>query len=64
MSKGSSPRPIADRQSFVERWDAIFKEKCPECQSPDWHVKHGSSACGMEAYANVCNECGHEWNIG
>lgn len=25
--KGDTPRPIADRKSYADNWDAIFKEK-------------------------------------
>ena len=25
--KGDSPRPIADRKSYADNWDKIFKEK-------------------------------------
>ena len=25
--KGDAPRPIADRKSYADNWDAIFKEK-------------------------------------
>ena len=50
--------------NYVARWDAIFNEKCPECQSNNWFVKHGFSACGMEADAKVCEDCDHQWDIG
>ena len=27
MSKGSKPRPIANKEEFLENWDKIFKKK-------------------------------------
>lgn len=39
MGKGSTPRPIPDRESFESNWDLIFKAK-PKEQPKE--VEHGS----------------------
>lgn len=34
MSKGSSPRPFeVDHETYSNNFDAIFGNKCPECDS-------------------------------
>ena len=39
MGKGSTPRPIPDRESFESNWDLIFKAK--PLEQPK-EVEHGS----------------------
>ena len=39
--KGSTPRPIPDRERFESNWDAIFKKKGQEETQPE-DIEHGS----------------------